>query len=509
MNSDSLLVAKGISKGFPGVKALSNVDFSLRKGEIHSLMGENGAGKSTLIKVLTGILKKDQGQIYLENSLISPASAEEAKRLGISTVYQEVNLCENLSVAENIYIGREPKKNGRIDWKEMYRKAEVLLKEKLNIEIDVKRTLSSYSTAIQQMTAIAKAVDTSSGVLILDEPTSSLDKSEVQKLFEVMKNLKSRGMGIIFVSHFLDQVFEISDRITVLRNGQLIGEYQTSLLTRNELVSKMIGKEWIEPLLSQKKHAANISKKNFLMVKGLEKKGSMNPVHLSIKKGEVLGLAGLLGSGRTETAKLLFGIDASDNGTLVIENEKIHSMNPKLAIEKGLGFCPEDRKTEGIVGELTIRENMMLALQSKRGIFNYIPLKEQKKIAEKYIKLLNIKTPDMEEKIENLSGGNQQKVILSRWLATNPSLLIMDEPTRGVDIGSKLEIRKLILDLAAEGVSILFISAELEEVAACCDRVIVLRDRYQIGQLEGEKISVKNILELISEGAGVVESVHD
>lgn len=508
MNAEYLFKAEKISKSFPGVKALINVDFCLRKGEIHSLMGENGAGKSTLIKVLTGIYEKDNGQISLENQLINPGSAEEAQRLGISTVYQEVNLCENLSVAENIFIGREPKKNGIIDWKEMYRKAEFLLKEKLNIEIDVKQILSSYSTAIQQMVAIARAVDISSGVLILDEPTSSLDNNEVKKLFEVMRNLKSKGMGIVFVSHFLDQVFEITDRITVLRNGELIGEYQTNHITRSELVSKMIGKEWGESSHTHKKQVSKIEEIDFLRTNRLEKKGSINPINLSIRKGEVLGLAGLLGSGRTELAKLLFGIDSSDEGVLVIDNEQIKSMNPKLAIGKGLGFCPEDRKVEGIIGELTIRENIMLALQTKKGIFNYIPLKEQKEIARKYIELLNIKTPSMEQRIENLSGGNQQKVILARWLATNPKLLILDEPTRGIDVGSKSEIRNLILDLAAEGMSILFISAELDEMVACCDRVVVLRDRYQIGELEGEQMSVSKIMEMIAEGAGVVEANH-
>ncbi|MFP5111547.1 sugar ABC transporter ATP-binding protein [Bacillaceae bacterium C204] len=503
MNAEYLLKSENISKTFPGVKALTNVDFCLRKGEIHSLMGENGAGKSTLIKVLTGVYEKEEGRIYLRDQQINPRSAEEAQRLGISTVYQEVNLCENLSVAENIFIGREPKKKGVIDWKKMYQKAELLLKEKLNIEIDVKQMLSSYSTAIQQMVAIARAVDISSGVLILDEPTSSLDKNEVKKLFEVMRNLKRNGMGIVFVSHFLDQVFEITDRITVLRNGQLIGEYKTNELTRTELVSKMIGKEWADTPETVQKKIVKKERNDFLRTNRLEKKGTINPINLSIRKGELLGLAGLLGSGRTEVAKLLFGIDSSDEGVLVIDNEQIKSMNPKLAIGKGLAFCPEDRKVEGIVGELTIRENIMLALQTKKGIFNYISMKEQKEIAQKYIDLLNIKTPSMEQRIENLSGGNQQKVILARWLATNPKLLILDEPTRGIDVGSKAEIRKLILNLAAEGMSILFISADLEEMVGCCDRVVILRDRYQIGELEGEQMTVSNIMEMIAEGAGV------
>lgn len=508
LSSDYLLKAENMSKTFPGVKALTNVNFYLRKGEIHCIMGENGAGKSTLIKLLTGVYEKDDGDITLDGRLIQPASAEDAQRLGISTVYQEVNLCENLSVAENIFIGREPKKKGRIDWKAMYAQAERLLSEKLNIEIDVRKVLSSYSTAIQQMVAIARAVDISSGVLILDEPTSSLDKNEVKKLFEIMESLKSKGMGIVFVSHFLDQVFEITDRITVLRNGQLIGEYETKSLTRTELVSKMIGKEWGDTTSLQETKKSKMESIDFLTAKRLEKRGYLNPVNLTIRKGEVLGLAGLLGSGRTELAKLLFGIESSDNGVLVIENEMIRSMNPRLAVIKGLGYCPEDRKVEGIVGELTIRENIILGLQSQRGILHYIPLKEQKEITQKYINLLNIKTPSMEQRIDKLSGGNQQKVILARWLATQPKLLILDEPTRGIDVGSKGEIRKLILDLANEGMSILFISAELEEMVDCCDRIIVLRDRYQIGELEGEQMSVSNIMEMIAEGAGKGEASY-
>ncbi|CAH0343900.1 sugar ABC transporter ATP-binding protein [Bacillus sp. CECT 9360] len=508
MESNILLEAENISKTFPGVKALTHVNFTLRKGEIHSLMGENGAGKSTLIKVLTGVHEKDEGQIFLAGQPINPGSTEEAQALGISTVYQEVNLCENLSVAENIYIGREPKRCGRIDWNEMYRRAEKLLEEKLQLNIDVRRTLLSYSTAIQQMVAIARAVDISSGVLILDEPTSSLDTNEVEQLFAVMRNLKSEGMGIVFVSHFLDQVFEITDRVTVLRNGQWIGEYETKQLTKTELVSKMIGKEWGETVVNEKVRAPKTGADEFIHTYDLEKKGSINPMTLSLRKGEVLGLAGLLGSGRTELAKLLFGIDKSDDGVLEIENQEIKSMNPKLAIAKGMGFCPEDRKVEGVIGELTIRENIILGLQAKRGVFRYIPQKEQREIATKYINLLQIKTPSMEQRIDNLSGGNQQKVILARWLATNPRLLILDEPTRGIDVGTKAAIRNLILELAAEGMTILFISAELEEMVGCCDRILVLRDRYLIGELEGASMTVSNIMEMIAEGADLVEASH-
>ncbi|WP_054860273.1 ATP-binding cassette domain-containing protein [Gracilibacillus sp. JCM 18860] len=427
---------------------------------------------------------------------------------GISAVYQEVNLCENLTVAENIFIGREPKKKGRINWKEINTRAEQLLSTRLNIEIDVTKVLSSYSTAIQQMVAIARAVDMSNGVIILDEPTSSLDKNEVKQLFKVMRALKEEGMGIIFVSHFLEQVYEISDRITVLRNGQYIGEYEMNRLPRKDLVSKMIGREWDENSKHKEKQIKNL-KTSDLLFRGtnLARKGSINPLNIELRKGEVLGLAGLLGSGRTELAKLIFGIDKLDQGGVVyINNDRIRSLNPKSSIERGLSFCPEDRKVEGIINDLTIRENIILGLQTKKGLLKYISMKEQERIANKYIQLLKIKTPSMEQRIDNLSGGNQQKVILARWLATNPTLLILDEPTRGIDVGSKQEIRQLIFDLAKEGITILFISAELEETIACCDRVIILRDRQKIGELQGgEEMTEAKIMDMIAKGDVVNE----
>jgi simple sugar transport system ATP-binding protein len=500
MNSDLILRMEGVSKAFPGVKALSNVDFSLCRGEVHALMGENGAGKSTLIKVLTGVYKKDSGIMKLNGEAIEPKTPQEAQKLGLSTVYQEVNLCLNLSVAENIFIGRPPKKWGLIDWKKMYKRSEEVL-ARLDLYIDVKQQLSSYSVAIQQMVAIARAVDISSGVLILDEPTSSLDKYEVQQLFNVMNKLKDEGMAICFVSHFLDQIYEISDRITVLRNGALVGEYRTLELPRTQLVSHMIGREWNPHELDSIKSEDAKTEEVFLSTSGLSKKGKVNPIDLSIHKGEILGLAGLLGSGRTEIARLLFGIDKADHGVVTINNDHFASMFPKKAIQNGIGFCPEDRKVEGIASELTIRENIALAIQAKRGYFPMMSVKQQRKIAEEYIEILNIKTPSAEQRIDNLSGGNQQKVILARWLATEPKLLILDEPTRGIDVNSKMEIRKLILRLAGKGISILIISAELEEMVSCCDRIIVLRDRLKIGEVSGADMSENKIMQMIAEGA--------
>ncbi|QAA30262.1 sugar ABC transporter ATP-binding protein [Clostridium manihotivorum] len=502
-DNNIVLEMKGISKSFPGVKALSNVDFQLRKGEIHTLMGQNGAGKSTLIKVLTGVYEIDEGTILLSGKEVKITSTHDAQENGISTVYQEVNLCPNLTVAENIYIGREPMKRGHIDWNVMNKNAEKLLEERLNLKIDVKRLLSGYSVAIQQMVAIARAVDISNGILILDEPTSSLDSNEVKQLFKVMRKLKAEGMSMVFVTHFMDQVYEISDRITVLRNGNFIGTYEAEKLPQMDLISKMIGKNYEEMQKANdvtRKYNIKDKAEALAKAKGFGRKGTIEPFDIDVRKGEVLGLAGLLGSGRTECARLLFGIDRSDHGTVTINGKEYSYIYPQKAIKEGLGFCPEDRKIEGIVGQLTIRENIVLALQSNKGIFKYIPMKKQQEIAQKYIELLNIKTPSTEQRIDNLSGGNQQKVILGRWLATNPQLLILDEPTRGIDIGAKDEIKRLVRELAKDGMTIIFISSELQEMVSCCDRVLVLRDRKIIGELVGEEIQESTILQTIAEG---------
>ncbi len=499
---EPVLRMQHIYKSFPGVKALNDVDFELEKGEIHSLMGENGAGKSTLIKVLTGVYEVDEGIILLNGKEVKIYSTSDAQKSGISTVYQEINLCANLSVAENIYIGREPKKGGSINWKKINEDARELL-DKLEIRIDVEKKLSDYSLAIQQMVAIARAVDTSRGILILDEPTSSLDTNEVNQLFSVMRKLKADGMSIIFISHFLEQIYEICDRVTILRNGKLVGTYEVEGLSRIDLVSKMIGKDLDElEKLNDIKQNSNkvISKENLLETHGYGKRGTIEPFDLKLRKGEVLGLAGLLGSGRTEVGSLLFGIHKADHGTITIGNKTYSYIYPKKAIAESFGFCPEDRKAEGVAGELTIRENIILALQSSKGILKYIPMKKQQEIAQKYIDLLAIKTPGMEQRIDNLSGGNQQKVILARWLATDPQLLILDEPTRGIDVGAKSELQKLIIELSNSGMTILFISSELKELVTCCDRIIVLRDQKIIGELSREEICEETIMKTIAEG---------
>ncbi len=497
---NTILTMKGISKNFPGVQALENVDFNLNKGEIHALVGENGAGKSTLIKVLTGVERPDIGIINFDGKVVSIRSPQNAQEMGISTVYQEVNLCPNLTIAENILIGREPMKWGSIDWKTMNIQAKRIL-QGLDIDLDVTQTLGSCSVAIQQMAAIARALEISSAkILILDEPTSSLDAHETKQLFAVMKKIKSEGMAIIFITHFLDQVYEIADRITVLRNGKLVGTFATTALSHLELITKMIGRtlDELDDMSKLKLESSHHIKTDVLLTaKGLGRAGSIEPFDLELHAGEVVGMAGLLGSGRTEIAELLFGIEKPDSGTINMDGKTIRNYSPIESIGRGVALCPEDRKAQGIVPDLTVRENIILAMQASLGWFKRLRSAEQYEIADKYIKLLNISTPSADQPVKNLSGGNQQKVILARWLATNPRLLILDEPTRGIDVGTKAEIQKLVLSLAEEGKSCVFISSELEEVLRTSHRIVVLRNQEKINEFSGD-VGERKIMQSIA-----------
>ncbi|MBK8049380.1 MAG: sugar ABC transporter ATP-binding protein [Anaerolineales bacterium] len=495
-----LLLMQGISKTFPGVHALANVDFSLHRGEIHALMGENGAGKSTLIKVLTGVERQNEGIILFDGKEIQPRSPLQAQALGISTVYQEVNLCPNLSVAENILLGREPHRFGGVDWRALNRRASEILTW-LDVDIDVRQSLGAYPVAIQQMVAISRALEISAKILILDEPTSSLSAYETEKLFEVMRKLKSEGMGIVFITHFLDQVYAVADRITVLRNGQLVGTFATAALPRYELVAKMIGRNLTElEDMSRLKEASGqeLASEPTLQTRGLGHIGTLHPIDLDLYSGEVLGFAGLLGSGRTEVANLLFGVDKADSGTLTVNGKPVEKPSPLHSIQIGRAYCPEDRKADGIVGDLSVRENIILAIQASRGWFKYLERDKQVAIAERYIQVLNISTPSTEQLVKNLSGGNQQKVILARWLATEPNILILDEPTRGIDIGAKAEIQKLVLTLATEGKACIFISSELDEVLRTSHRVIVMRDHAKVAELVGNEIDEEKIMQTIA-----------
>lgn len=503
MEQNVVLEMRDISKNFTGVRALSHVDFTLRKGEIHALMGENGAGKSTLIKVLTGVHEFESGAIRMDGKTgdIINHSPQEAQENGISTVYQEVNLCPNLTVAENLFIGREPRTLGMINWKEMNERSGKLL-ESLNIHVAPTQMLDECSVAIQQMIAIARAVDMKCQVLILDEPTSSLDDDEVEKLFVLMRRLRDQGVGIIFVTHFLEQVYAVCDRITVLRNGELVGEYETKDLPRVMLVAKMMGKDFDDLADIKSAHEGSRTTEGAPVIeaRGLGHRGTIRPFNITIKKGEVIGLTGLLGSGRSELVRAIYGADKADTGTLKVNGKEVKINSPLEAMKLGMAYLPEDRKAEGIIADLSVRENIIIALQAKRGMFHPLSRKEMEEAADKYIDMLQIKTASRETPIKSLSGGNQQKVILGRWLLTEPEYLILDEPTRGIDIGTKTEIQKIVLDLADQGMAVTFISSEVEEMLRTCSRMAVLRDGEKVGELEEDELSQTNIMKAIAGG---------
>ncbi|MGV7206938.1 sugar ABC transporter ATP-binding protein [Oxalobacteraceae bacterium A2-2] len=497
-----VLELRGISKSFPGVRALHDVALRLYPGEVHTLMGQNGAGKSTLIKVLTGIYTPDAGEIVLGGRAIHPTSTQDAQDLGISTVYQEVNLCPNLTVSENIFIGRYPRKFGFIDWKTMHQRAAELL-ARMQIHIDVTQPLGRYPLAIQQMVAISRALSVSAQVLILDEPTSSLDESEVATLFAALRKLREEGMAILFVTHFLDQTYAISDRITVMRNGEREGEYPAAELSRLALVNKMIGQadDAAEPGSPAGAAAGAVQRgAPFMQARGLGRKGALTPTDIDFHHGELLGLAGLLGSGRTETARLLFGADKADSGSISIDGKQTNFTSPRDAIAAGIAFCSEDRKLEGAILDLSVRENLILALQARSGMLRAIPLKRQQALAQEYVKALGIKTASIETPIGTLSGGNQQKVLLARWLVTEPHLLILDEPTRGIDVRAKQEIMDYVSALCRKGLSILFISSELPEVLRLSDRVVVMRDRKACGEYQRGELDDTSVLHVIAAG---------
>ena len=498
MEQDIVLTMRGICKSFPGVKALNDVDFTLRKGTIHALMGENGAGKSTLIKVLTGIYPMDAGEIRIDGTdgAISIRSPQEAQSYGISTVYQEITLCPNLTVAENMFIGRTRART--VDWKGMEKRAGELL-DSLGIPARPRQQLGSCSLAVQQMVAIARAVDTDCKVLILDEPTSSLDDNEVEMLFKLMRDLKARGVGIIFVTHFLEQVYEVSDQITVLRNGELVGQFDVEALPQVKLVELMIGKDIADLAVIKKSAPPSGTQEVLYEAEGLSSSES-RPFDFHIAKGEVNGFTGLLGSGRSESVRAIFGADPVTGGQVRINGKKVRIQKPLDAMKNGIGYLPEDRKRDGIIADLSVRENIILALQVIKGMNHPFSRAKAEAFADEYIKALEIKTASTETPIKSLSGGNQQKVILARWLLTHPQYLILDEPTRGIDVGTKTEIQKLVLKLAEEGMSVTFISSEIEEMLRTCSRLIVMRDRNIVGELTGGELTQEHVMRTIAGG---------
>ncbi|MFD0484426.1 sugar ABC transporter ATP-binding protein [Kineococcus sp. GCM10028916] len=494
----------GITISFPGVKALDGVDLTLRRGEVHALMGENGAGKSTLIKALTGVNRIDHGGMTVEGRDVRFTGPSQAQAAGIATVYQEVNLCPNLTVAENVMLGHEIRRGPFIDWAATRRAARGYL-QRLNLDVDVRSQLSAHSIAVQQLCAIARALVVDSRVLILDEPTSSLDRAEVAELFRVIRQLRDAGVAILFVSHFLEQVYDLSDRMTVLRNGRFVGEFLTAELPRRELISHMIGRsgEALAGIEEQARAAVTThsARETPLMTGlGIGRSGVVEPFDLDLYPGEIVGFAGLLGSGRSEAARLLVGADRPDQGTLTLDARPVKLPTPLAALRRHIAMSSEDRKKEGIIGDLTVRENIALALQAGRGTWRRIPARELDEIVQKYMVVLNINPPNPNALIRNLSGGNQQKVLLARWLATAPRLMVLDEPTRGIDIGAKTEIQRLVADLAADGMSIVFISSELEEVLRLSQRIVVMRDRQKIAEITNDaSVTTDTILETIAD----------
>ncbi|WRS27866.1 sugar ABC transporter ATP-binding protein [Oscillospiraceae bacterium MB08-C2-2] len=496
---NTLLEVRGVHKAFAAVKALSNVSFSVRPGEVHALMGENGAGKSTIIKIFTGVYTKDSGQIFFEEKEVAPATALEAQLIGISTIYQELNLSPYLSVAENIFLGREIKnKFGAIDWAKTNQEADRRLQE-MGIFIDVKKTLLQYSTAIQQMISIVRALVIDAKLIVMDEPTSSLDSKEVQILFDVIKRLKSMGISVIYVSHRMEEIFTVCDRVTVLKDGECMGTHDIEDLNVTKLLSMMLGRDATSILERTKVH--DLSKqqgKVVCSVKDIRKGNVLSGVDFEIHEGEVLGLAGLLGSGRTELAKIIFGEDQFYTGKVAINGVPVHFASPKDAIKNHLAYCSEDRKIEGIFPHMDIKDNLTAAVLPQLTKGGVIQRKKQQSLCDDYIKRLAVKTPSAKNTISKLSGGNQQKVVLARWLCMNPRLVILDEPTRGIDVGAKSEIEKLIQSLSDSGIAVLFISSEIEELVRGCDRVVVLYEGQKACELIGDEISYQNIVDEIA-----------
>ena len=489
-----VLDARGITKFFPGAIALGQVDLTLYGGEVHALLGENGAGKSTLIKCLTGAYARDGGTITLDGREIAPTGTDASQAAGIGTVYQEVNLLTNLTVAENLFLGRQPRRFGLIDRRRMQREAAEVL-ARYGLDIDVREPLSAYSVAVQQVIAIARAVELSGRVLILDEPTASLDRDEVELVFGVIRRLKAQGLAIVFITHFLDQVFAICDRATVLRNGHVVGTRRLAELTPHDIVHLMLGRQ-LEAEVSTRHGGTGGAV--LAEARGLSKRGMIAPFDLTIREGEVVGLAGLLGAGRTETARLLFGDVRADGGTITLRGREIRLSSPREAVAHRFALLPEDRKLHGIIGDLSVRENIILALQARQGWMRPIPRARAAEIAQHYVRALDIRLASLDMPIRLLSGGNQQKALLARWLATEPELLILDEPTRGIDVGAHAEIIQLIETLRQNGMALVVASSEMEELVAYSTRVVVLRDRVQVAELTGEAITAGNIVRAIA-----------
>ncbi len=498
--NEVILSIKGLKKSFIGVNALKGVELEVRRGEALALEGENGAGKSVLIKILTGIYGRDEGEIIFDGKPVAFNSPAEAQEAGIQTIYQELNVAPLLSVTENLFLNNKRKKHGLfIDWKGMNLEAEQILKN-FNINIDVTQPIGTYSVAIQQMIMIAKAVATEAKLIIMDEVTSSLADKEVAILFDIVRKLKEQGIAIIFVTHRMDEIYQICDRTTILKDGEYVGTYVLKDLPRFDLISKMIGKSASEIENYKKQYNENIDKNSVACeLKGISDGKTLQDISLKLYKGEVLGLSGLLGSGRTETANVLCGVARAEQGELTVHEKKAVYKSIRDAMKDKIFICPEERKRDAIFPNMSIAENITISSLDKISRMGVIDKKLQDKAADELIEKLRIKTPNKEQKIKFLSGGNQQKCIVARAMYCDPDIVIMDEPTRGIDVGAKLEIETLMKDIAMEGKSVLMISSILEELERDCDRIVTIRDGRSTGELEYEEISQENIIHMMSQ----------
>ena len=499
---------EGITKIFSGVTALSEVNLELARGEVHALVGENGAGKSTLIKIMTGAYTRDGGQVFLEGQAVDFRTPEDAQAEGVVAVYQEVNLLTYRTVAENIYLGREPRRFGLIDWKRMNREAGALL-ERLGLDIDPRAPLGSLNIALRQMVAIARGVSFNAKVVVLDEPTSSLTEHEVQILYSVIRRLKAEGTAVVYISHRFDELYTVCDRVTILRDGKFVATRPLAGLEKIDLVCLMLGKERDElrrGTTAFKHTEAGTDETPLLSAENLKRGRKLNDVTVEVARGEIVGLAGLLGSGRTETARAIFGADNIEDGEVRLEGKPIKRGSVNDAIDAGIAFLTEDRKAEGIIPELSVRENLTLAALPALSQMGIVSRARQTEIVDKFMRRLGIKAASAEQKIRELSGGNQQKVLLARWLCKNPKFLILDEPTRGIDIGAKGEIQALVGELAASGLGVLMISSELEELVEGSSRVVVMRDGQRVGELRGVQITQNNIIHAMAEGSATAEA---
>ena len=491
-NADGFLHLVGISKSFPGVKALNNVHLNVRKGEVHGLVGENGAGKSTLMKILSGAYVKDEGEIYWQGKKVEINKPKDAEELGIAIIYQEFNLVPQLSISENIWLGREPLVNKAlqlIDWTEMHKRTRTLLAE-LNLDFDPKRPVAGLGIASQQMVEIAKALSLNAKLLIMDEPTSALSKNEIDQLFSVIQALKDKGVSIIYISHHLEEVFEICDRGTVLRDGNYVATIDPKQTSKDELIQLMVGRTLDQQYPKVKAKRGE----EVLRVENLNRRGVLKDINFSAYAGEVLGISGLVGSGRTELVKAIFGADPVDSGKIFIYGKEVQISSPQSAIEAGMGLLPEDRKYEGLVLKLSVKQNVSMASLGKLLKRGMLQLNIEKSKVLDFIDKLRILTPSIEKEVQNLSGGNQQKVVLAKWLASQSRILIFDEPTRGIDVGAKVEVYNLMNELVKNGVAVIMVSSEMPEILGMSDRIMVIHQGQLACVINCEEATQEKIL---------------